>query len=488
MSAPTEFDLAVIGAGSAGLTASTIAARIGLRVAVIERGQVGGDCLWTGCVPSKSLIASARRAYEMRTADRLGLPAADPEINLAQVWKRMHEVRSEIAQDTDNAEYLEDLGIAFVAGDAEFVSPTRIAVADRIVEARFSLVATGSRPRLLEAESLEETGYLTTESVFDIDDPPSSIIIIGAGTAGCELAQAFNRLGIRVTVLEREDRILPRDEADLGDILLERLTAEGVEIVTDAEIMSACTRGVPEALSKSVTARVRNTDTRTWSASEILVAVGETPNSESLGLETLGVEINPSGIAVDQRGRTTVPNIYAAGDVTGRPFLTNAAGAEAASTVRDMFFPGHASPIEPIPWTTFCDPELAGVGITSEQARNKLGERIRVYSADIVDSDRARIDAETCGRIVIVTNRGRIVGGHVLARNASEMIGELTIAVAQKMKLTDFGQFSHTYPSLSMAIGQVGTEALLDQTQRLKWLARRRGGGRPPNGPDDQHA
>jgi pyruvate/2-oxoglutarate dehydrogenase complex dihydrolipoamide dehydrogenase (E3) component len=465
-------DLVIVGMGSGGLVAAEFAATLDLRVAAVERGRLGGDCLWTGCVPSKALIASAKVAHHMRTADRYGIRAVEPEVDSARVWQRIHAVQDEIASTDDNPARYTDMGIELIAGQARVTGPHTVQVGDRVLETRYILLATGSRPAIPVVEGLLEAGFLTSENLWDLERAPESLVVIGGGPISIEMAQAFRRLGVPVTVLQRGPGILPRDQPELVAILTAVLRAEGVELLVDVEVQRVTVEDGRKVVHGSVAG-----ERRSWAAAEILVGAGRRPNVEGLGLEDVGVAVGPRGITVDERMRTTVPSIYAVGDLAGRHLFTHAAAYQGVRAVRDMFFPGRGKAGALVPWCTFTDPELAHAGMTVAEARAAHGaDGVEVLRHDLAHSDRARTDGATEGAIMIVTAHGRVVGAHILAPAAGEMIGELVLAIDQDLKLSQVAGAIHVYPTLSLGIGQLAAEAAFESAQRFRWLVKRQRG------------
>src|SRR5688500_18764856 len=299
--------------GSGGMVAAEFAATLDLEVAVAERGRVGGDCLWTGCVPSKALLASGKVAHHMRTADDFGIEPVEPNIDRGTVWKRIRSVQQEIASTDDNPERFEKLGIEFVYGDARLTGPNTVQVGDRTLETRYVLLCCGSRPAVPPIPGLEDAGFVTSENLFELEDPPASFVNIGGGPIAVEMVQRFTRLGIPVTLLQKGPRILPKDEPALVDRLVDKLRAEGVDLRFDVE-----TERVTVENGKKVVHGTQDGKPMKWEADELLVAVGRVPNMETLGLEELGIKTERKGIAVDNRGRSTVDTVYVAGDLAGR--------------------------------------------------------------------------------------------------------------------------------------------------------------------------
>jgi pyruvate/2-oxoglutarate dehydrogenase complex dihydrolipoamide dehydrogenase (E3) component len=457
-----RYDLVIVGMGSAGLVAAEFAARLGLRVAAVEADRVGGDCLWTGCVPSKTLLAAARAAQTMRTAERHGLPAVEPEIDHSRVWRRIREVQEQIASTDDSPERYEAMGVELVRGRAGLAGPHAVAVDGRTLETRFILLCTGSRPAVPDVPGLADAGFETSESVFEFEAPPASWVVIGGGPIGTELAQGFRRLGMDVALLQRGPRLLPRDEPELTERLAERLRAEGVDVQLEARI---------ERVEVSNGRKVVYGRDRRWEADALLVAVGRKPAIDGLAVEAAGVRVGPRGIEVDAHLRTSVPSIYAVGDVAGRFLFTHSAAAEAGVALRNMFFPGKDKPAELVPWCTFTDPELAHAGVTVAEARERYGDDARAATIDLSRSDRARAEAEE-GRIVLALRKDRVVGAHVLAPSAGELIHELVLAIRKGLRLRKLLELVHVYPTISTSVGQLAGEAAIENALRYRWLVR----------------
>lgn len=465
---PRRYDLVIVGMGSGGMVAAEFAASLGLAVAVVERGRVGGDCLWTGCVPSKALLASAKVAHHLRTAHRWGLPATDPDIDTALVWERIRAVQAEIAATDDNPERFRRDGVEIVAGTARLTGPHTVEADGRVLRTRFVLLCTGSRPATPPVPGLAEAGYLTSENVFEIERAPGRVIAIGGGPIAIELAQGLNRLGVAVTVLQRGPGILPRDEPELVAILTRRLKAEGVDLRLDVDVGEVRVEGGAKVVTGTEAGRPAR-----WEADELLVGVGRRPNMDGLGLEEVGVKVGRRGVEVDDRMRTSVPSVYAAGDVAGRYLFTHSAAHEALRAVRDMFFPGRGTVSDLVPWCTFTDPELAHAGVTEAEARTTHGDDVRVHRLDLSHSDRARAEGDAEGRIVAVCGpKGRLLGAHVLAAAAGEMIHELALVIKNRGRLSDLSSLIHVYPTLSTSVGQVAAEATFESALRYRWVTR----------------
>lgn len=472
--AVARYDLVIIGAGSGGIPAAQVAAAFGLRVALVERARVGGDCLWTGCVPSKALLAAARQAQAMRQAGHFGLPAVTPEIDSAAVWDYLRGVRAGIAASDDNPDRLRHRGIDVIEGEASVAGAHEVVVRGGAgVESRLPtgvvLVCTGSRPAEPPIEGLAAAGYLTNESVFELERAPDSVVIVGGGPVGTELAQALVRLGVRVTLVQRGRRILARDEPRLAERLERRLIAEGVEVVTGVEIHRVTVEEGHKVAHGAL--HDQGEEAGAFPAAEVVVACGRLPNVEALGLDVAGVEVGPLGIRVDEHGRTNVGRIYAAGDVTGHPSFTHAAAHDAVAVVRDAFFPGRGRRARLVPWCTFTDPELAHVGLTEADARAQFGKGVRAWRFDLAGTDRARTDGVADAEMVAITDGSRrLVGAHILAPHAGDMIGELVLAIDRELRIDDLAAVVHVYPTLATGVQQLAARAEIARWRGRRWL------------------
>ena len=460
-----RYDLVIVGMGSAGMTAAAFAATLPIKVCAIERDRVGGDCLWTGCVPSKALLASAKAAHTMRHADHYGLTAVDPDVDRARVWERVRAVQAQLAATTDAPEHFTAKGIELRFGEATLTSPTTLTVGGEELEAKHVLLCTGGRPAVPSLPGLEKAGYLTSETLFELTDPPASVVVIGGGPIAIELAQAFARLGMAVTVLQGPPRILPREDPELAGLLTARLREEGVDL--QLGVRAERVEVEPDGT------KVVHAGDRAFRAEAILVAAGRAPSVDGLGLEALGVDVVKAGIEVDDGQRTSVRSVWAAGDVSGGYLFTHAAGFEAARAVRNMLFPGTADDEVLVPWATFTDPELAHAGLTEAEATERFGAAdVEVHRHPLSDSDRARAESAGDGQIVVVTHKGRVVGGHALAPAAGELIHELALAIREKKKLSDLSGLVHVYPTISLGIQQLAAEATYAAAQRYRFLVR----------------
>jgi pyruvate/2-oxoglutarate dehydrogenase complex dihydrolipoamide dehydrogenase (E3) component len=422
-------------------------------------------------VPSKALLSSAKVAHHVRTAERWGLPPIDmPAIDTTAVWRRIKEVQQRIATTDDDPARYEAMGVELVHGTAHLVDGTTVEVGERRLRTRFVLLCTGSRPAAPPIPGLADAGYLTSETFFELDRCPASLVFIGGGPIAVELAQACSRLGVAVTVLQKGPGILPRDEPELARRLGELLIAEGLDLrlgvdATAVEVLSDGRKVVVAAGTEGAAER--------FEAEEIFVGAGRVPNVEGLGLEALGIGIGRRGIETDERGRTAVKTVYAAGDVAGRTLFTHSAAYEGVRALRDMFFPGKGTVDATIPWCTFTDPELAHVGLTSGEARERYGDDSAVWRRELASNDRARADGADQGAIVLVTGpKRRIVGGHILSPGAGELLHEVALAEAQGLRLDDLAGLVHVYPTLATSIGMLAAESVFDNAARIRRVTR----------------
>jgi len=435
-----DFDMIVIGGGAAGLTAAGMSAVFGAKTALIEAKKLGGDCTWYGCVPSKSLLKAAKVAHEMRTADRYGLTPAECEHDLSRIMARVHSIREQIYEDADAPPNFEKLGVEVIAGRARFLDPHTVEIAangaTRKLSSRYFVVATGSSPRTPEIEGVQATTVLNNETIFELDRLPKSLVVLGAGPIGMEMAQAFRRLGSEVTVVNHTPAILGRDDHELTSLLLEHLRGEGIRFVFGTEVV-----------------RVENGAAYTKSgerleADALLAAVGRKPNIDSLNLAAAGVQMNAKGIIVDRRSRSSARHIYACGDVAGRYLFTHFAEHMAKVAVTNAILHVPASLDERhITWTTFTDPELAHVGRSEEELRRD-GVKYSVYRFPFTQLDRAITESETTGMVkVLASGWGRILGVSILGVNAGEMIGEYALAMRNGVRLDKVSSTMHPYPT-----------------------------------------
>lgn len=441
-----RYHLVVIGAGTAGLVSAAIAAGLGARVALIERHMFGGDCLNFGCVPSKAVIRAARAWHDARTAAaRFGGPRMTDDGEFATVMARMRGLRADISP-VDGVERFRSLGIDVFLGDAAFTAPDAITVNDTVLRFRRAVIATGARAARPPIPGLADTPYDTNESIFSLTERPTRLVVIGGGPIGAELAQSFARFGSAVTLVHADAHVLPRDDADAAAVVSASLQADGVRLVHKASVervlhdgrqfrVHLSGHGAPPVLE----------------ADRVLVATGRTPNVDGLGLDVAGIRFTPKGVTVDDRLRTSNTRVYAIGDVSSALQFTHVADAQARLVVANALFfgigGGRASALV-IPRVTYTDPEVAHVGMTVEEA---AAQRLRIDTIQVKleDNDRARLDDEPHGflKVHLAAGTDRMVGATLVAAHAGEMIGEMAIAITNRLGLGAVGKTIHAYPT-----------------------------------------
>jgi pyruvate/2-oxoglutarate dehydrogenase complex dihydrolipoamide dehydrogenase (E3) component len=433
-------DLVVIGGGAGGLVVASVAAQLGLDVVLINKEEaMGGDCLHYGCVPSKALIKSATIAHTMSHADRWGLTSVKPQIDLLAINQTIKNA-IDCIQVHDSRERFEALGCEVVTGEAAFTGPLKVEVAGRTVEAKHFVVATGSSAFIPEIIGLQQTNFLTNEDMYSLPVLPESMIVLGGGPIGVEMAQAYCRLGTRVSIVELAPRLLPRMDEEASTVLADVLTSEGISVYLNSEVVE-----VSEQANKK---QIRLKDGSTLQADTLLVAVGRRPVLDSLKLEKAGVSFSGAGIKVNRKMQTSNKKIYACGDVTGEMPLTHVAELQAGIVIANMIFkmPRKIN-YDVIPSVVYTAPEVAQVGVSVEQCRQlKKGE---VFQFDVSQLDRAITDNNKTGVAKILTNRGRVIGAHIIAPHAGELIHELALAVQENMKISKLTSLVHAYPSYS---------------------------------------
>lgn len=450
MTTNIEADICVIGAGSGGLSVAAGAAKLGARTVLIERGPMGGDCLNFGCVPSKALIAAARQAAAGRDGAAFGVSTSPATVDFARVHAHIHEVIATIAPN-DSVERFSGLGATVIQGTARFTGRSEVVADGRTIRARRFVIATGSAPAIPPIPGLENTPYLTNETVFDLRTLPYHLIIIGGGAIGCELAQAYRRLGAKVTVLTLA--FLEKEDPELAKIVLDRLRAEDVWLYDRVAVSSVA------YTDNHFTVNVRHDAGRmeTVRGSHLLIATGRRPNTDDLGLEAAGVVYDRRGVTVDRRLRTSNKRIYAVGDVTGRFQFTHMAGEDAGIVIRNALFrlPAKTSD-NAVPWVTFTDPELAQIGLSEAAARAAGYGDLSVLRLPFAENDRAQTDRVTEGLIkVIATKRGRILGAAIAGPGAGELIQPWALAISQGLKLAAIARYIAPYPTLGEASKRV---------------------------------
>jgi pyruvate/2-oxoglutarate dehydrogenase complex dihydrolipoamide dehydrogenase (E3) component len=451
------YDVVVVGGGTAGIAAALTARSAGAHVALVEReARLGGDCTFYGCVPSKALLEIAKVVHDARRAAGEGIFAEPPSIDFGNIAARQRRIVEEIAAD-DRDERFERRGIALVRGEARFLSPRELGVEGERVRSKRFVIATGSEPAVPPLAGIDDLPCLTNRTIFDLERLPKRLLVLGAGATGVELAQAFRRFGSEVVVIEMLERLLPGEEPEAGRALAEIFRAEGVELRLGAKARAASVDGDEVVLS------LGRDELR---ADALLLAAGRRGNVAEFGLEALGVALDGGYIKIDRRGRTSISTIFAAGDVTGGLQFTHVAGHE--GQVAGLNAAGKRATIDErvTPWVTFTDPEIAHVGLTEGEARERR-ERVEVVTYPMRRVDRARIEERPVGFVKLVTARrrvlgrlggGELVGAQIVGPRAGELIQECALAMQTRCFAGRLTQTIHAYPSEALAVQQAAAQ------------------------------
>ncbi len=449
-----RYNLVVIGAGTAGLVTAAGAAGLGAKVALVERHLMGGDCLNVGCVPSKCLIRSARVFGDIREAAALGVRVpAGPEGDFAAVMTRMRRLRARISRHDSAHRFQNELGVDVFLGEGRFTGTDTVEVDGRTLRFKRAVIATGARPAHPPVDGLAEAGFLTNETVFSLTDRPRRLAVIGGGPIGCELSQAFRRLGSEVTIVEMGSQFLHREDPDAAQILADAFRRDGIDVRLGTTL-----RKVEKSNGEKLLTLERDGRHETLAVDEILVGVGRAPNVEGLGLETVGVRYDRHGVEVNEKLQTTHPRIYAAGDVCLRYKFTHTADATARIVIQNALFPGSRKMSAlTVPWCTYTDPEIAHVGLGAREAEAQ-GIAVDTFVKPLREVDRAIAEGEEEGFVKIHVKRGtdRILGATIVARHAGEMISEITLAIVARVGLGRIAGVIHPYPTRAEAIRQIG--------------------------------
>ena len=468
------YHLTIIGGGSAGLVLAVAGARLGKKTALVEKHRIGGDCLWTGCVPSKALLKAAKVANSIQNAEKYGISVPETTPDWQRVMDYVRGTQRVIEEEHDNPERFREMGVDVIFGDGHFESSDTFVVEDtengetRTLESKKFVISTGSRPVAPPIPGLESCDYLDSETVWELEAFPERLLVVGAGPIGVELGQAFQRLGADVTIAQRSGRILTKEDTDVSEQLLGYLREEGITIRLNTNIAQVVQNqeGIDVRFNDSENGTVEQT------FDKILIAAGRAPNVEGLGLDKIGVQVGRRGIEVNNRLQTSVKNIYAAGDVIGHYLFTHVAAFQAQLLLRNIFFPlSNTINYAVVPWTTFCDPEVARCGLTEAEAREKYGD-VDVFTLDQSDVDRAVAEGETHGFSKVIATRwtGKILGVHLVGANAGEVIHEYILAMQSGIPLRKLSGMIHVYPTFSSSVWRVAgkwfSESTLIQTLR----------------------
>jgi len=437
-----ERDLIIFGGGAGGLIVASVAGQLGLKVTLIEKeDKLGGDCLHYGCVPSKTLIMSAKVASLMRRGAEFGLDSIKPEVDLAKVNAHVKSVVEHIQQH-DDPERFRAYGCEILLGQkAEFISRHEVRVGEQVIKAKRFVIATGTRPFIPSIKGLEETGFITNLDLFSLQSLPKRLVVLGGGAIGLEMGQALSRLGSQVTILQRNNQILPQEDSEVANALQDKLIKDGIVIHTGAK--------TKQVYRESENIYIECENGLKIETDQILVATGRLPNVENMGLEKAGIEYNTKGIIVDRRQRTSQKHIYACGDICGPYQFTHMAEYQAGIVISNAIFrfPKKTN-YRVVPWVIYTDPELARVGLTMQQA-SEQGLNATELRFDFKDVDRALTDVATSGFVKLVTHKGRILGASILGAHAGELLPEIVLAMQAKIKISEISAAIHAYPTLA---------------------------------------
>lgn len=454
-----DYDVMVIGGGAAGLSAAKTAAGFGKKTVLIEKNRTGGECTWTGCIPSKTLIKNARIVHDAVSYKKAGKLRGNISANSSNIMKAVREVIRTVYKEED-PETLKKTGVDVISADAHLLDKNRVSAGKRIISASKIIIATGSSPSIPPVTGLTKSNCLTNENIFDIKKIPSSIIILGGGPIGTELAQALSRLGSRVTIVEMGSRILFREEPELTFILKKKLIDEGIKIYTDVKAVQYRKKNKKAELSVIL----ENGTDYLLSAESLFCAAGRKPNIENMGLEKAGVTFNFHGIQTDDYMRTNIKNIYACGDVTGPYQFSHVAGKQGVTAALNAILPLKTKmDYSTILWTTYTDPELSRIGLTEEEAMIRY-RNIRIVRVPYNSIDRAVTEKKTDGLAKFVLDKNNIIlGAHILGESAGEIIHEIALLKKTGKPLTLARSYMHAYPSYSDIIAKGAHKAYLDK-------------------------
>ncbi len=471
MGTKEKVDICIIGAGSGGLSVAAGAAQLGLKTVLIERAEMGGDCLNTGCVPSKALLAAAKRAQTHRKSDIKGIKGHEPEIDFSAVKDHVRETIKTI-EPNDSQERFEGMGVTVIREHTRFIGPDTVQAGEKTIKARYFVVAAGSRAAVPPIPGLEENKVYTNENIFELREKPDHLLIIGGGPIGIEMAQAHRRLGVKVSVFDMGS-ILPRDDQDNVKIIRDTLEKEDVNLYENISIQEV--KHGADGVSLIVE---KESETEEIKGSHLMVAAGRKPNTDGLDLDNAGIETNKKGIVVDDHLRSSNKRVFAIGDIAGGPQFTHIAGYHAGIIIRIICFKMFwaKADYKALPWVTYTDPEIAQVGMTEDEAHKQHGEDIKVAKWEFEENDRAIAERATKGRLKVITDKkGKILGASMIGAQAGELIGLWQLVVTNGMKMKDITGMIAPYPTLGevnkRAAGAWYTPKLFsDKTRRIVGL------------------
>jgi len=464
--AEQKYDLCVIGAGSGGLSVAAAGALLGVKVVLLEKGLMGGDCLNYGCVPSKAIIAAAKQAQTLRGGEPFGVKAVDPTVNFKKVHDHIHAVIGTIAPH-DSVERFEGMGVDVITKPGKFLDAHTVQAGRRKIKARYFVVATGSHAGVPPIPGLDKVPYLTNENIFELKTQPKHLIIIGGGPIGTEMAQSHNRLGSKVSLLDLNEP-LSNDDPELTKIVVERVKEEGVNVYSSAKTLNISKKGT------QITVEIEHDGKKKKiTGSHLLVAAGRVPNVNGLNLEAAGIEYDRRGIKVDKKLKTTNKRVYAIGDVAGGLQFTHMANYHAGLIIKNALF---KMPVKEntdiVPWVTYTDPELAHVGLNEKMARERHGDAINVLRWPYAENDRAQAERKTTGLVKVITDKkGKILGASIVGHMAGELIMPWVLAITSKLKIKDMTSLIVPYPTFG-EINKRAAQSYYSSSLSNPWIGR----------------
>ncbi len=458
-----DYDLIVIGAGSGGISSANLGKNLGKKVALVEKEKIGGDCTWYGCVPSKALIKASEVAHHVNTLEKYGLKMnGAAALDAKQVMAHVRATREKVYAE-ETPEVFDKMGIDVYIGGAKFLDNHRIQVGDKTLSSKTFVISTGSSPFVPPIEGIQDIPYLTNENIFDLKELPDSMVIIGGGPIGSEMASALSKLGVKITQIEVTDHLLSREDKELSEILMQQMMKNGVKILCNSRATKFAKQG------NKIIVTIENEQIEEIETDAVLISVGRRPNVNGLELEKAGVEYSLKGIKVNNKLQTRASNIYAIGDVIGSYQFSHIAEYHAGIAVPNALLP---LPIkrkvnyENIVWTTFTDPEFARGGLSEAEAREKFGDSIKVYRFNYEKVDRAKTDLTTVGLSkYIVDKKGKLLGIHIIGERAGELLHEAQLAKSMGIPFHKIQSMVHVYPTYGPVVKSAAVAAYVDRLQ-----------------------
>ncbi len=458
-----DYDLIVIGAGSGGISSANLGKNLGKKVALVEKEKIGGDCTWYGCVPSKTLIKASEVAHHVNTLEKYGLKLDGmAKLNAKQVMAHVRATREKIYQE-EKPEVFQKMGIDVYIGGAKFLDNHRVQVGEKTISSKSFVISTGSIPFIPPIEGIQDIPYLTNENIFDLEELPESMVVIGGGPIGSEMASALSKLGVKITQIETTDHLLSKEDKELSEILMQQMMKNGVKILCNTRAVKFSKNG------NKIVVSVENETTAPVETEAVLISVGRRPNVNGLDLEKAGIKYSPKGIEVNDKLQTSMPNIYAIGDVIGSYQFSHIAEYHAGIAVPNALLPlpiKRKANYENIVWTTFTDPEFARGGLSETEAREKFGDNVKIYRFNYERVDRAKTDLSTVGMSkYIVDKKGKLLGIHIIGERAGELLHEAQLAKSLGIPFHKIQSMVHVYPTYGDMVKRPAVAAYVDKLQ-----------------------